>query len=409
MSHKRLLKTWITIEIVLCLAVKESYGAYYECGRTKGYGTTIDAHRSTSGKNAVSSTKWANNFDAQAPNSSYDNLYGITGQRSGSGGALVLHYNTSSWAKMIVNQEGKPHIQTFEEMKEALLARPKVNPKVIDDTSYANATPLYTLPRYEAAARATDNYYDSCTFYSNYVQRNIPLTGIVYVNFDLTKSCPAYGYTAGNYFTPITWSSGSIHVNGTLVTDVYHPKLPIPPEFNINVPMNINPIKGPSSNSVVLTPKDYESFRDQAIAGTFNPQGGSSPYEVAWRTLLPASGSSNPIGKDLSKYGDFDPFTSKERPAAWVHRGRYVRLQNSANINGVVSVRASSFHFWNPSLPCTANPVGFINGALVGGVQVTFTEHAAGGGIFISFDPQTINKPGDLTPSDTVKVGYWTD
>ncbi len=415
--------------------IHKSYGDYNAevsiCGRNWGYGTTIDSHRSQQNINPFTgsvrqmSTLKVNNFDAQAPNGSYDNVNGITGVNTS---VTYTDLNTAGWAKMIKNVNGTPTQMTNAEVSTMLTTATDAN----NDLTTSNMP--FAFERYRAAAQATGNYFDSCTFYNNYVKNNAtvanPLKGIVYVNFNSLQACAGYGYTApASTGKTITFSTGSININGTLVIDGYnsqdnystytygipgYPPLNHVSYLNLNVPVKINPITGPSSGSTTLTPTDYTTFRDQSLAGTFNPQGASSPYYVAWNTTIPASGASNPIGRDLSAYGSFDPFTIAEHPPAVLYRVGYLRFQHAANIGGLVfGTRGGNFQFWNSAIAGATNPVGFINGGYASGNGPTMTEHACGGGVFISYDPEVYppaaSPGGTLVPSSTVKVGYSID
>jgi len=373
----------VTIAVIanLLLKVQSSFGySSYEialCGREKGFGTTIDAARGASLIDPVLSTKGANSFDASL---SYVDTLGLTGVPS----HVNLVTLNNSGLTTILNSNGRPYIQSTSEQKESL-SETIENPGLFDEGKPS----FYDFSDYLELAKAEGTYYDGCKFYEEFVVAKKPVSGLVYVNIDTTKECSSYGYTPGN--GSITWDSGSIEVSGTLVTDLYSTSGSPKPEFHLNIPLKINPIKGPVSDSTDLTPVDYQEFSQRAKAGRFNPSGASNPYEVSWNKFL----------KEL--VGD-------KRPPAFMHRGKFVRFAHQVNVSGVMySTNFMSFHFWDPAISPVKDTVGFINGSIVTGVGLAITEHACGGGVFVSFDPNVVEQKGSWIPRATKKIGYLVD
>jgi len=277
--------------------------------------------------------------------------------------------------------------------------------------------PLVDYGRYRAAAMATGttnsttgNYYtNACYFKNTVLPANPTMYGIVYVEADYnTMTCKDS--------THVLTLAGSLTLYGTLVIEMKNmPESVDTSIFTIKVQTNlkINPITGPSSSSTTLTSADYTAFKNQAIAGTFNPSGTSGtnpdPYEKAWMVTIAGQSAKDPVGKTLA--GGYPKFTRDtnsdgimdEDYPAFISKGGNIKFQKQVNINGL----AYTTNDFEPDY--VSNPTGlvmFFNGGLLAAGGVAFEDGCNAGGMFISFAPKTVDRLGTMIPKQIRRRGY---
>ncbi len=302
-------------------------------------------------------------------------------------------------ATTIINVDGTPTVQTPAEQAASF------NHTIEDPNIFNGDKPaLFQFERYKAAAVATGNYYSSwCDFESNVINTEDPQTGIVYVDLHKGEGC-----LDSTTLHTVNSGSGSLNVVGTFALGLNgfsNAEEQRAFKIALEVPINVNPIVGPVTGSTDLDHMDFLAFKAAAEAGTFNPTGSDSPYEVAWSTTIPASGKS-PIGIDLGS--DFAPFSADEDFPAIMYQDSIFDIEGGINASGTVySPGFIEIEHWQTP----RNKSNFINGAMIAGRGMLLGAIRADGGsctggTFTSFDPNSIDGLGVFVPSMLTRVGH---
>ncbi len=296
----------------------------------------------------------------------------------------------------IVNKNSTAHLQTSSEQS-ASFVKQTSDPKIFGGTSAL----LFNFERYKQAAIATNNYHANlCDFYDKQVKANATLYGIIYVVADY-NNIPCRKKDSAK---TVEFKEGSINVWGSLVLDLIN--FPTPDDVSgfrleFSVPLNINPIIGPSSGSISLNYWDYQSFKKQTIAGHFDPKGANDPYEQTWSSIVPAHGKS-PF--DFNLGSNHPSFSSVEDLPALMYKGGYIDVHHKMNVNGIM---------YSPNYieieQKGENNVQFLNGALVGGAGIFLEDKNCSSGIFISYHPRAVDSMGVVNPKLLTKIGYSVD
>ncbi len=347
---------------------------------------------------------------------------------------------------------------------------------------------LFNFDRYRAAAMATNNNYAlcddplaaTCTVFdgtANVLCNNLipaitsraTLYGIVRViltpgnrgtanrywcdgspgSFDRQMYLgPANGCGSANYNF-----NGELNVKGTVMFDTVVPLgAPNPRTFqgkiNQGIPLNVNWILGPVSNSRSLSFADYNFMRttQKANASAAKPAPGyvyPSNYVQSWDEIktspLPAIQAKNPFALTLAQMNfrgvQYQPFqdspTAPEDLPAVMYTGGFVDMHNQMNVSGLVYTpnlsefcRIEQVSNWQrqatlgaPTCVCTCyNTPGkcfvkFINGALVSGRAHTnqiplWFGGAYGAGTLIALDPSTMDFLVTVQPQFLTKTGF---
>ena len=230
---------------------------------------------------------------------------------------------------------------------------------------------LFDFGRYRAAAIATSNTLSWSEFETK-VENNEQMHGIVYVTLDATEGTKKL-------------EPGSVNIKGTLVINLINGTSKY--KMFVKVPINVNPVISPTTNTTILSPADFDHWTSAAAArtNTSDPFPWPSGYTSAWNDVTTFnSGSKNPRGKTLSGYESFGPY---EDMPALMYSGGIVDIHHEANISGVVYTP----DFVEVEQKKKNNEVQYVNGAIFAGNGLYLESNDCSGGIAVVYDPDTLD------------------
>jgi hypothetical protein len=240
---------------------------------------------------------------------------------------------------------------------------------------------LFDFGRYKAAATATINTLTWSEFETKVVN-NEQMHGIVHVTLD-ASALPVDPETGLPEHPKL--QAGSVNVKGTLVIDLINGT----PAFKVfmELPININPVISPTTNTTTLDPTDFDAWTAAAAArtSTLDPSPWPSGYASGWGEVASYSGGvKDPRGKAITGY---EPFGQNEDMPAMMYSGGIVDVHHDANISGVVYTP----DFVEIEHKEKNNEVQYVNGAVIAGAGIYLESNHCGGGIAIVYDPDTLD------------------
>ncbi len=258
-----------------------------------------------------------------------------------------------------------------------------------------NSNALFDFDRYRAAANATGNTMTIAQFKA-WIPTRTWKYGIVRVKIDYPTDFPD-----GKKL--MLCEDGEILIKGTLLFDVTGGNVGGIGQSKVfnRVPLNVNPINGPISNSINLTGQDMVAMRNGQVSNV----GGMAPgypfpieYSSAWVEVstmptkdprqVPAANMIDDNGVQHTPFGAYEDF-----PAVMYTGGTY-DIHNQMNISGLmytpnkVEIHKDELRPWQ----CAAgiNATGkYCIGAVVGGYSMVYDDE--GYGAIYVYDPEPLD------------------